>query len=186
MTNKSNLNAVQIAEAAKIGAQAGINAFSEQQKNHIKKVRDKKLKNTRLLLKNYRMIKEHADNAIFEVSKELQEKMIHIINLMWETPNTDLTIESIKKSIERTKLLIEHTDSMLKVYKTACEKSCKPENMRQYRIIDMLYIQDNQNINIAKIAAFENIDERTVYRDITIAVEKISVLLFGIDSLELT
>jgi len=73
---------------------------------------------------------------------------------------------------------------MLGVYEVLCAKSDKPEDMRRYRIIKSLYIDDDKK-SIDDIIKDEKIESRTVYRDINDACRKLGALIFGVDGLTL-
>jgi predicted DNA-binding transcriptional regulator YafY len=55
--------------------------------------------------------------------------------------------------------------------------------MRRYRVIFAKYIQDEKELPTDDIAEAEHVDVRTVQRDIRIALETLSTLIFGIDGL---
>lgn len=169
--------------AAEAGAKAALEALDKEKKKIQKSRYDRRLRNTKLLLRNYRMFREHVENAIFEVS-QLDENAIDILDMMWDTSSTgELFVESIKKSVSRTQIIMTHVTDMLGLYEAYCLKSLKPEDGRRYRVIESLYIVDNP-ITVREIATREGIDDRTVYKDIDAACEKLSALIFGIDGLK--
>ena len=56
--------------------------------------------------------------------------------------------------------------------------------MRRYRVIMAMYIDDDK-MTAQDIAEKENIEGRTVYKDITNAIKPLSALIFGIDSIKI-
>ncbi len=103
---------------------------------------------------------------------------------MWDPNNkADAVVESIKKSAARTQLVMAHIDKMLTVFAEVCNKSRKPEDSRQYRVIKARYI-DTEEKTIDDIAEQECIDRNTVYRDIKAACETLSCLVFGLDGIK--
>lgn len=169
--------------AAEAGAKVALETLDKEKKKAQKSRYDKRLRNTKLLLRNYRMFKEHTESAVFEAS-QLNENAIDILDMMWETSNNgDLFVESIKKSVARTQIIMTHVIDMLGLYEVYCFRSNKPEDGRRYRVIAALYITDNP-IPIREIASMEGIDDRTVYKDVDAACEKISALIFGIDGIK--
>jgi hypothetical protein len=94
--------------------------------------------------------------------------------------NSDIYIESIKKSITRTYIILAHIDQMLKLYKIYYETSGKAEDERRYRILQAVYLDGEK---ITEICEIEGIDESTYYRDIREACGKLSALIFGIDGI---
>lgn len=69
---------------------------------------DRRLHNTRLLLKNYRLLKEHTKGAIFNAS-QAKERAVDILDGLNDYEMDDgLYIESIKKSQQRTLIILAH------------------------------------------------------------------------------
>ena len=168
--------------AAEVGAQAGIKEWHKQREISSQERRTKRLRNTKLLVKNYRMFKSHCINAVYEVS-QITESPTEIIDLMWDPYSSHKSpVKSIKSSVMRTQVIMAHIDEMLSIYKVICDKSTKDEDRRRYRILTAMYINDNI-VSIEQLAENENIDKRTAYKDIDIACEKISALIFGVDFL---
>ena len=168
--------------AAEIGAQTGIKEWHKQREISSQERRTKRLRNTKLLVKNYRMFKSHCANAVYEAS-QITESHTEIIDLMWDPYSSHKSpLKSIKNSVMRTQVIMAHIDEMLAIYKIMCDNSAKDEDKRRYRILTAMYINDNI-ITVDKISENENIDKRTAYKDIDVACEKISALIFGADFL---
>jgi len=175
------------AEIIKIATEAGVAAaikHIEQQKNKQKKSRnDKRLHNTKLLLKHYNILKDHCQNSIDNLDQithdNKDDNAIDILDSL-DDCTTDIYIESIKRSVGRTYIIIKHIDTMLDLYESYCSKSNKPEDQRRYRVARAFYIDD---VKVDDIASDEGIDRRTCYRDTTDACAKLSALIFGIDGL---
>ena len=152
---------------------------------------DKRLYNTKLLLEHYRLFKEHAENAVFELTRldEAELTAIEIMDSMWQSAGPgrgEIAIESIAKSALRTEIVIRHIDEMLGIYEAYCYRSGKPENERRWNIINTMYIKPLQG-NKTKTELYEElaqkhfISDRQVKYDINMALEQITALLFGID-----
>lgn len=190
LSNDDTANSARcFAELLKAASEAGARAILEEQKKSrkqsTKEWHDKRLYNTKLLLKNYRMLNEHINSAVFEKShmdEYMQESAQDILDLMWQTNDSNVVVESIKQSVARTKIIMSHVNMMLELYETFCEKSSKEEDGRRWRVTKAMYI--SPVITTAdEIAQEEHIDKRTVYRDIDASVERISALIFGINGL---
>ncbi len=167
--------------AAETGAKAAMDKIKAERERIIKGRHDSRLRNTKLLFKNYRMFKEHKNKAVYRASQMTDENAIDILDLMYNKNNCqDIKIESIKQSAVRTDIIIEHIDKMLEIFKTVCENSEKTEDKRKYRVLYAMYIADDVS-SAEKIAISENIDTRTVYKDIDAAIDKMSALIFGVD-----
>jgi len=174
--------------AVQRGTEAGIKAVMEyltEERKQLKKGRyDRRLRNTRLLLKNYRSFRNYAKNAVYKAS-QLKENAVDILDGLDEYSFDDsLYIESIKKSQQRTLIILNHIDEMLRYYKIDCEQSGKDEELRRYRIIVAYYI-NKQRKSAEQIAEDEHIERRTLYKDINMALKPLSALIFGIDSMKL-
>lgn len=170
------------------GIEAGVRAamdYLTEEKEKVRKGRyDRRLHNTRLLLKNYRMFKHHAEGAIYN-AKQVKESAIDILDGLDETMLNDSEyVEGIKKSQQRTIVVLHHIEEMLRFYRISCEESGKPEELRHYRVIMAMYI-DDPKMNAQQIAEKENVESRTIYKDITNAIKPLSALIFGIDGLKL-
>lgn len=163
--------------AAAEGARAALDKYKQEQKKLLTKVNDKRLHNTKLLLENYRDFKQCSENAKYSV--EQAEDSIDFLDLMWDPYNrSDLEIESIKISAVKTTIMVAHIDGMLKTLEKLSSHS--EMDMRKYNILFDRYIADVP-LSINKIAKKYNIERRTVYYDIDIAVSRMAKLIFGID-----
>lgn len=180
MSTPDNVEAL-VRLAAAEGAKAAMEAIEKEKQKERKSRHDRRLRNTKLLLRNFRMFKEHCRNAVFDAS-QLDENAIDILDLMWNRSGADNFVESIKKSVQRTAIIMQHITDMLGLYEAYCIKSAKAEDARRYRVIEALYIADAP-LTAQQIAEREGIDLRTVYKDIDAAAEKLSALIFGIDGL---
>ena len=172
--------------ASEAGVKAALSTLEKKKRESIKQYHDRRLHNTKLLLKNYRALHEHINNAVFEKDKlenYKRESPYDILELMWHEKDSDVIVESIKESITRTKIIMAHIDSMLELYETFCIKSHKDEDRRRWRVTKAMYITP-EILSAEEIAKAEHIDKRTVYRDIDVAVERISALIFGINGLK--
>lgn len=167
--------------AAEAGAKAALEQIEVQNEKSRKSRHYRRLHNTRALLVNYRMLKEHIKYAVYDANQIVQEKAVDILDLMWEKNNNSANfVESIKRSVERTVIIMNHIDNMLDIYKKLCQMSEKSEDMRKWSTINAMYL-DAEPMTVTQIAELEHVDRRTVYRDIEDAIEKISSLIFGVE-----
>lgn len=170
---------------------AGVKAAADRMEEERRKARkgryDRRLHNTRLLMKNYRALKHHALGAVHtgaQANEKIEENAVDILEeLDDERVDDRLYIESIKRSQQRTRIIIEHIDEMLRYWKIDCEQSGKEEALRRYRIVFATYIGDDQ-IAAEDLARREHIEKRTVYKDIKAAMRPLSALIFGIDGIK--
>ena len=178
------MNKNQIIElAAKHAAEAALEWHEKQLQKQAKSRHDKRLRNTRLLLNNYQLLKDHCDNAVYDknevLASEVGNNVIDVLDSLEGTDRHDY-IMSIKASVTRTQVILAHIDEMIKIYRIYCETSDRPEDMRRYRILVKKYLED---VKPAEICEEEGIDQSTYYRDSAEIAKKLSALIFGIDGL---
>lgn len=166
--------------AGKAGAKAAAEIIDEEKRKEKESRYGRRLNNTKLLLKNYRMFKEHCSRAVFDAS-QLDENAIDILDLMWGRDGSTF-VASIKKSAQRTQIILRHIDEMLDAYAGLCQLSGREEEMRRMREVFAFYI-DNPGMTVEQISEQEHITISTVYRDIDIVTEKLTGLIFGLDGL---
>lgn len=163
-----------------IGIKAGMDFIAAEKAARRSQRHDRRLRNTRLLLREYKNLLCHCQEAKFQ-TKSISGNAINILDQLDEEQNDDeLYIESIKKSAERTKIIIAHIKNILAVYRHICQKT---GDERNYSIIHYMYLSKN-TYPVEKIAELLLTDRRTVYRDLEKAVAQLTTLMFGIDGLK--
>ena len=172
------------------GVKAATDRIEEERKKERKGRYDRRLHNTRLLLKNYRVLKHHALDAVHtgaRANEVISENAVDILDdlesMGFRKVDDRLYIESIKRSQQRTRIIIEHIDEMLRYWRIDCEQSGREEALRRYRIVVDTYISDDQ-MTAEELAQREHIEKRTVYKDIKAAMQPLSALIFGIDGIK--
>ena len=99
------------------GMQKGLAEYDRKQKSNSKMKYDKRLRNTALLLRNYRNFKEHCKNAIYEELETIKDKedadVIEIFDKIYDTDNDTAIVKSILKAKERTLIIIKHIDNCI-------------------------------------------------------------------------
>lgn len=167
--------------AAQIGARAGIEKYQEELKSTQKRKADKKLHNTKLLLRNYRMLEIHSENSVFRRA-QMSESAADILESMMTMTSDELVVESIRKSATRTSIIVGHIKTMLEMFKICCERSSNELDLRRYDVIYGLYIAELK-VTRKEIAEKWSVSVDTTYSDEKIAIERLSALLFGVDGL---
>ena len=168
-------------KAAVAGAKAGIDRYEAELKDRQKKYRDKRYHNTKLLLRNYRMLQINAENSVFGRS-QMEESAADILDNMMNMYNDEVIVESIKTSAKRTAIIVSHVKTMIRMYQICCEQSGNEIDKRRYDIIYGLYISDPK-ITRKELMNKWNISSDTTYTDEKIAIERLSALIFGVDGL---
>jgi len=167
--------------ASKIGADAGIARYESEKKKEKRKRIDRRLRDTRRLLSHYREIKIHSEDAISALEEINDEDYDFFQRLMEDDHSVD--VEAIVTSKVRSSIILAHIDTMLLKYQQIALASKRPEEVRRYNVLDAMYISD-EHPTAADIAEHENVHERTVYKDLDVACEKMSALLFGVQWIE--
>ena len=97
--------------------------------------------------------------------------------------DADVKIDSIKRSSERTAIMINHIDAMIGLYEAYCERSKDGSlERRRYEVLWDMYIADME-LTAEEIAAKQNISKNSVYADLRIATERLTALIFGVDGM---
>lgn len=168
-------------KAADAGAKAGIEKYEEQLKKKQKQRVDKRYHNTKLLLRNYRMLQVNAENSVFGRS-QMEESAADILESMMNLYNDEMVVESIKNSATRTAIIVSHIQIMLEMYELLCERSENELDRRRYDIIYGLYIAEKK-VTRKELKNKWNVSSETTYADERIAIERLSALIFGVDGL---
>ena len=156
-------------------AKVAIAEYRSQQEKDKAEFADARIKSTKQLLKSYRQLKAHCEQSVYDSAQAVTSSDVirELMNLREST-----TITSLVYSAQRTQTLLSHVDKCLSIYKTQCEIYGKEADKRRWRIIDAMYLSDVK-LTADELAEIEYVDVRTIHRDIGIAIETLSVLLFG-------
>lgn len=168
--------------AAKIGAEKALDTFNKERAEERKHRRKRKLRNTELLLRNYHMLKENAENSVFGRS-QMEESAADILEEMMSLYNDEVIVESIKNSATRTAIIMSHVDTMISLYYTYCERVENSDiEMRRYDVLWDRYLAD-EPLNVESISKKHHMTKQNVYADLKIATERLTALIFGVDGL---
>lgn len=169
--------------AAAIGAKEALKMFKQEQKKEQGKRADRRLRNTKLLLRNYHMLKEHAENSVFGRT-QMEESAIDILESMMSFYDNEVIIESIKRSATRTAIIVSHIDTMFGLYEAYCNNAPNRDvEMRRYEVVWDMYMADDV-LSAKEIAVKQHMSKDNVYADLRVATEKLSALMFGVDGLK--
>lgn len=169
--------------AAEIGAKAAMERLEQEKQTMYHKAIDRRLRNTKLLLRNYRMLRENADNSVYGRS-QMEESAADILCSMMNLYNDEVIVDAIKRSATRTAIIVSHIETMLDLYQSYCEKSGNDLDMRRYEVVQDMYIAKHP-MTAKEIAKKWNMSKENVYSDLKIAIERLSALIFGVDGLRL-
>ena len=173
------------------GIQRGLKEYDLKQRNKMKIKYDKRLRNTRLLLKNYRSFVEHCNNAQYSVENPIKKEIsknsitVQLFDDLYNLQDDAFVVSSILKSKEKTKIILDHINMCLEFFAQKAMKTNNQEMIRRFNVIDALYIKE-KSMSFEEIAEQEHISTKTVNRDKNKAIQELSVLIFGIDGLDLS
>lgn len=147
----------------------------EEQDRVSEEKKDVRLRNIRILLKNYRSFKIHCAGVGRNI--EILDEKIELDEL----GKNELVLESIRKSKIRTLTMVTFIDKMLEAYKILCEETGTEEDKRAYETIKLKYIE-KEKMTDAEILSRQCISRKTLYRDVDRACRTLEALMFGVDS----
>ena len=168
--------------AAAIGAKEALKTFRQERENENGRRGDRRLRNTKLLLRNYRMLKEHAENSVFGRT-QMEESAFDILESMMSMYDNEVIIESIKRSATRTAVIVSHIETMFGLYAAYCDKAANRYiEKRRYEVLWDLYMAD-ETLSVKELAKKYHISKDSVYSDLRMATERLTALIFGVDGL---
>lgn len=142
---------------------------------------DKKLHNSKLLLRNYKRFKVHCTEAQITATQLVDKELLDMIKEGEQAEDT-VYINSIMRTKERTAIMLNHIKRVLEFYMYTAENSNDEQLKRRAKVIQYKYIKGQKDEEIADKL---HIHPRTVGKDIDKAVPELSPLLFGIDGVKL-
>ena len=162
--------------AATIGAKEALKTFNQEQKKEQGKRANKRLRNTRLLLRNYHVLKEHAEKSVFGRT-QMEESALDILESMMSMYD--------KRSATRTAIIVSHIEAMFGLYAAYCDKATNRYiEMRRYEVLWDMYMAED-TLSVKEVAEKWHVSLDTVYTDRKMGIEKLSALIFGVDGLHI-
>ena len=162
-------------------ARCAISEYQKVEDRNRKERHDRNLRNTKKLMRIMPAVRQHSDSSISELEEVCEDDGLDVLISMMHGSGGSLKVESIQRSVARTRLIIDHVDAMIDAYRKEALASKRDEVKRRFRVFEMTYLTD-EPVDPEEIAKIENIDKRTVYKDINAACERLSYYIFGIDA----
>lgn len=176
------LSTAELEAIVQVASEAAIEKYKNERGKEHERRRRQVLNNTKVLLKNYRRFKEMAENSVYDRNTTMNATLTELLEIMHGIDHRDdYEVVSIKNRVARTSLMLEHIDAMLEAYHRNCSRSI--EGQRRYRVVKAMFLDDEQ-MTTGELAEIEHVTERTIFRDISIAYDELSVLFFGIDGVK--
>ncbi|QAA31234.1 hypothetical protein [Clostridium manihotivorum] len=174
-------------DAVKLGIREGIRYIKDQEYHKTKKRYDRRLRNTRLLLKHYRSLIAHNKISENTTIRIYEKNAIDELDDLDAVDDEEQYVQALSKTKIRTLLIIVHINKALNYYEAICKSDGKAKE-RRYQIIRYLYIdevEDDIMPSYEQVAEHFNYNVRTIGRDVRAAIEDLSILFFGIDGIKL-
>ena len=181
MSNKK-FEDLNVFEIIQMGIAAGVEYVQKQEEIKLGCKKDKRLRNTKLLLKIYRDLKVHVKEAGCTTEKIKSNDILEIFDEFENELTEEKFVHSIFKSKTRTTIFLAFIDKILDWFKFRCSNDRK---YSKYLVIEKLYLEDNKKPNKQDVCEELKISNRTLDRYEKEAVQDLAVLLFGIDALDL-
>lgn len=162
--------------ASKIATEQAIIIHQQLKDQEEKKVKDKRLRNTKLLLKNYKDFKAYVNRVEGNVVDRHQTSDVEMTIKDLLVRGEDV-VKTIKQSTQRTIMMVGYIDQALDAFKYICEHDPFKDSFRQFEVLHLRYVE---GVTIETIAETFSINERNVYKAIDVAAERLSVILFGV------
>lgn len=170
-------------QAAAVASKIALQKFCDLKKKYAADQHDKRLRNTKLLLRNYRNFVDYNENAIYETAQLCGDDDAKLLEMIGLDTSETRRVESIRSNVVRTRMIMEHIQEMLEVYKKRCGNSKKPEVNRRWRVLEALYLSEESK-EPHEIAELEHISISQVYQDVNNATEDLSKLFFGLQLIQ--
>lgn len=166
------------------GIKKGIEQAKNEERLREKITYDTRIKNTRLLLKNYRSFVKACKQATF-TEKELETATVEEVldKLFCQSYDEVTVVQSILTSKKRTEIILTHIERIINFYIFEAEQSKNDEKIRKAHILNDLYVEGKYKPKINAMSEKYHISERQIRRDANSAIEEIAVLMFGIDGI---
>lgn len=152
-------------------SKAAIQEFKKELKRFEKEKEDNRLFNTRLIIFNYRELKDHC-NTIPQQVEEFEESIFD---------EEKLSLETLMRERAKTYVMMEYIDLMWEAY----EKHAKKRDdlyRRRFDIVNRLYVS-KESLTVSKLSELHHISIPIIYKDRNIGISNFSVFLFGMKAL---
>lgn len=173
-----------VEEGVTKGVKKGIEQLKNEERLKEKITYDTRIKNTRLLLKNYRNFVKACKQATF-TEKDLETATVEEVldKLFCQTCDEITVVQSILASKKRTEIILTHIKRIIDFYLYESDHSNNDEKRRKAHILNELYVIGKYKPKINDMSEKYHISERQIRRDANSAIEEIAVLMFGIDGI---
>jgi len=165
-----------------IALAAAVEALKLQKNDERMRIRKNRFHNTELLLKHYLGLVEHFERSQDKASEDLIEAFS-----IEDMDNEEVIIRAIRRSRIRTKVMIGQIEICLEILRAKMITKGQPE---RYEVIHKLYLEPSKismqwSDRLLVVAAEIRCGESSVRRWRNEMITELSILLFGVDGLQL-
>lgn len=177
---ENNQMTINLDEIIKVAVTTALEVSDKRKIERLKERFDRRLRNTELLLKNYRSLVVHRNDSVYSIQKA--SEILDDID-SYDDEN-EYCFGALKESAERTATVVAHISIMIDTFQYMAESErLKPEYLISCKLIRKMYI--NQEIkSFDEIMSDLAISQRTLYRHKSTGIQFLSGLIFGVDSLK--
>lgn len=173
-----------VAAGVEKGIKRGLETARNEEKLKEKITYDSRIKNTRLLLKNYRSFVKACEQAVY-TEKELETATVEeVLDKLFCTSCDEVTVvQSILASKKRTEIILTHIKRIINFYIFEADSSKSEEKWRKAHVLEDLYVKGKYKPKIYDMSEKYHVSERQINRDAKSAIEEIAIFMFGVDGI---
>lgn len=173
-----------VAAGVEKGIRKGLEIAKSEEKLKEKITYDSRIKNTRLLLKNYRNFVKACEQAVY-TEKELETATVEeVLDKLFCTSCDEVTVvQSILASKKRTEIILTHIERIINFYIFEADSSKSEEKWRKAHVLEDLYVKGKFRPKIYDMSEKYHVSERQINRDAKSAIEEIAIFMFGVDGI---
>ena len=116
--------------------------------------------------------------------EERDETAGDILEQMMTGTDSDIVVDSIRRSAKRTAIMVTHIETMMEIYRKKCLESDDDVRKRRYHVLYDQYIAEKPN-SVKHLAKTFHVTTDTIYNDLKIGRFELSTLIFGVDGIRL-
>lgn len=158
-------------EIIKLATKTAVEVWEKKNETKQEWIEKKLRENTKRLLRNYKRLKTHAEQAVDSTCKSRPSDLKLVLAEIFDKKGY-VKLEAIMTSKERTEVMINHIDRMLEVY----EKECKEEASLKYLLLKQFYIERKKE---AEILSDNPVGKTALYEKLREAIDDMTILLWG-------
>lgn len=167
--------------AGREGARKGVEAYERRKEKECEELAGRLRNSAKDIIINYRRLKGLKNTSVCDIDTVTYPTLKEILEgLAGRVRADEFTLNSTTRNKIKTGMLMNHVDVKLAEYKKECRRNRIVDVQRRYRVVEMLYLQEDR-MTVDEVAEAEGCDKSTIYRTLEKAYDDLTVLIFGID-----